>query len=203
MTTIRSRIIKTEPVAWKKMQFIQDGSFKEHTAESKAKLKESLIENGFALPFNVWLDEASKTLYCLDGYHREQDLKELEREGVKIPELLPATFIECKDIADAAKLVLVFSSQYATITQAGLNNFIGVYDIPMNVVDAQFSLLVLPEPISLPAPSTFEMEPKDKPATLKITFERPEDVESFKVTLQPILDEKYPGAYYSVSCGEM
>lgn len=38
------------------MKFIQQSSFKQHTDENRAKLKQSIMENGFILPFNVWYE---------------------------------------------------------------------------------------------------------------------------------------------------
>lgn len=44
---------------------------------------------------------------------------------------------------------------------------------------------------------------KNKPATLKITFESPEQLQSAEIDIQELLDRKYQGAYFSVSAGEL
>jgi len=58
----------------------------------------------------------------------------------------------------------------------------------------------------------FESEPtgddligdeKNKPATLKITFETPEQLQKAEIDIQELLDRKYQGAYFSVSAGEI
>jgi ParB-like chromosome segregation protein Spo0J len=60
--------------------------------------------------------------------------------------------------------------------------------------------------------SKFEQEPtleeligeeKNKPATMKITFESPEQLQKAEIDIQEILDRKYKGAYFSVSAGEI
>ena len=58
----------------------------------------------------------------------------------------------------------------------------------------------------------FELEPdfddligneKNKPATMKITFESPEQLQQAEIEIQELLDRKYQGAYFSVSAGEI
>jgi ParB-like chromosome segregation protein Spo0J len=46
-------------------------------------------------------------------------------------------------------------------------------------------------------------ENKDKPATLKITFQTPEQLQNAEIDIQELLDRKYQGAYFSVSAGEI
>lgn len=46
-------------------------------------------------------------------------------------------------------------------------------------------------------------ENKNKPATLKITFESPEQLQQAEIDIQELLDRKYPKAYFSVSAGEI
>ena len=56
--------------------------------------------------------------------YRQAALKDCEEKGIKIPELLTANFIKCKDRKHAAKLVLVYAAKYAQITDEGLYEFI-------------------------------------------------------------------------------
>jgi len=46
-------------------------------------------------------------------------------------------------------------------------------------------------------------EEKDKPATMKITFESPEQLQKAEIDIQELLDRKYKGTYFSVSAGEL
>jgi hypothetical protein len=131
-TTFDTRILKTEPVAWKSLQFIQRDDFKDLPTEARQKLKASLIGENFIDPFKVWQDPATDIIYCLDGRHRTLLLEEIESEGVSIPEKLPANFVYCDSIKDAARLVLIYSSQYARITHAGLFNFMDLHNLEFN-----------------------------------------------------------------------
>ena len=58
----------------------------------------------------------------------------------------------------------------------------------------------------------FELEPtgddligdnKEKPAILKITFDSAEQLQKAEIDIQELIDRKYKGAYFSVSCGEL
>ncbi|MGB3452936.1 MAG: site-specific DNA-methyltransferase [Moheibacter sp.] len=133
----KSVIIKTEPINWKELHFIQHEEFKEWVEDGDVKLIQSLLKYQFCDPFKVW--ESNGKIYCLDGKHRYLDLLEVERRGYKVPELLPATFIKCKNKKEAAELVLVYSSAYAKITHQGLFDFVSKFklDIPelRNVVN--------------------------------------------------------------------
>lgn len=125
--TITSKIIKTELVAWRNLKFIQQDNFKEWVSNGSQKLIESILKYQFVAPFMVWENEG--VLYCLDGRHRFLDLENVEKLGHVVPEFLPATFIECKSMKEAAELVLVYSSAYASITEQGLLDFVTNFDL--------------------------------------------------------------------------
>lgn len=118
---IKSKIIKTELVQWQSLQWFQS-SLKDITDDQLQKLKESLINNDFIAPFHVC--EIDDQLFILDGHHRKKALESLQSEGVIIPSLLPANFVQVKNKKEAAKLVLLFSSQYAKIINEGLTDFL-------------------------------------------------------------------------------
>lgn len=124
-----SRVIKTQPVSWRSFQFIQQDDFKELPNEAAKRLKTSIVENGFAQPFYVWEEPETGILFCLDGKHRSLILEELIREKVTVPDLLPATFIQCSSKKEAAEFVLIFSSIYAKVTQDGLFDFVRLYEL--------------------------------------------------------------------------
>lgn len=126
---IESRIIKTESINWKDLSFVQDDNFKEWFPEADEKLRQSLVKFQFIDPFKVWQD--GDTIYCLDGKHRFLDLMHLVENGHNVPDLLPATFIDCYNINEAAELVLVYSSAYAKITQDGLFDFVNKFSIEL------------------------------------------------------------------------
>ena len=57
----------------------------------------------------------------------------------------------------------------------------------------------------LQIPDTDELieEPKNKPATMKITFPTPEDLQNCESEIQEVINRLSPKAYYSVSAGEI
>lgn len=138
--TIKSRVIESKLIHWKTLSFIQDEDFKEWIDGADEKLIKSLLKYQFVDPFKVWQD--GDTLYCLDGKHRFTDLLELEKRGVEIPKELPAIFVECENIDEAAELVLIYSSQYAKITQHGLFDFVSKFNL--DIPELQ-SIVNLPE----------------------------------------------------------
>jgi hypothetical protein len=46
-------------------------------------------------------------------------------------------------------------------------------------------------------------EEKNKSATMKITFDSPEQLQKAEIDIQELIDRKYPKAYFSVSAGEI
>lgn len=139
MTQITSRIVKTEPIEWRQLRFLQQEDFKDWSIFEKEKLKKSLVGNHFSQPFYVW-EESAGILYCLDGFHRTQLLHELIEDGHQVPDLLPATFIECTDRKEAAKLVLQYSSVYAKVTHTGLLDFLEAFQLPFDEVKFEINL---------------------------------------------------------------
>jgi DNA modification methylase len=129
MNGIRSRVLKTEEIEWQNASWLQNENLKELSSDSVEKLKTSLKNNSFVMPFHVWQD-GEKT-WILDGHHRQKALQLLKDEGNEIPNLLPATFIDCEDIKEASKLVLIYTSQYAKITQQGLHDFFEKFDLDL------------------------------------------------------------------------
>lgn len=124
---MENRIIKQGLVEWKKCKWLQPDDLKRQTKEQAEKLKKSLVENGFSSPFFIW--ENGKSTYILDGHHREKALNELDAEGEKIPSKLPAVWVRAKNQNEAKKLILAYSSEYAKISRAGLENFIDGFDL--------------------------------------------------------------------------
>lgn len=131
---IKNRILRIGEVDYKTLTPLQPENFKTTTSDRVAKLKKSLLNNGFAAPFHVW--EADKT-YILDGVHRCRALHELESEGVKIPKQ-PAIFIDAQNKKDAKKLLLVFNSHYADIQLGMLTDF--VVDLDMDNIICEIDI---------------------------------------------------------------
>jgi DNA modification methylase len=137
---INSRVIKTDLINWRDLNFIQQDNFKEWLDKGDIKLIESILKYQFIDPFKVWESEGS--LYCLDGKHRFLDLIKVSDLGYKVPDQLPATFINCDSIEEAAELVLVYSSAYAKITQQGLFDFVTKFNLD---IPSMSDVISLPE----------------------------------------------------------
>lgn len=60
-------------------------------------------------------------------------------------------------------------------------------------------------PVLLEEPDMDDLiaDPKGKPATMKITFDSPEQLQKAEIDIQELIDRKYEGAYFSVSAGEL
>lgn len=102
--SVESRIIETKPINWRNLKFLQDDTFKEISAEERTKLRNSILERGFVDPFFVWLDSKLGIMYCLDGKHRADELEVMVKDGIQVPDELPATFVRCKDKKEAAEI---------------------------------------------------------------------------------------------------
>jgi ParB-like chromosome segregation protein Spo0J len=120
-------------------------------------------------------------------------------------------FKACK----AAKLKQVYVMQANELTEAQKREFIikdnvsgGEWDWAMlqNEWDTeQLDAWGVDVPIFETEPSYEDLigEEKNKPATMKITFESPEQLQKAEIDIQELIDRKYKGAYFSVSAGEI
>ena len=71
------------------------------------------------------------------------------------------------------------------------------------VVDLEAWGLEIPQFDNEPSGEDLTEEEKNKPATMKITFKSPEQLQKAEIDIQEIFDRKYNGAYFSVSAGEL
>lgn len=133
---IKNRILKTEFVKWRDLEWFQPKELKSLDENETEKLKNSLTKNDFIQPFNIW--QKGKKLLILDGHHRQLVMKVLEDEGHIFPDLLPANFINVKNEKEAKKLVLLYSSQYAKIIKSELELFIEDIDSIIDDVEIPF-----------------------------------------------------------------
>lgn len=137
MKNISSKILKTDLVEWRKLRWFST-DLKKISGKSLDKLKQSLINNNFIQPFNVW--QAGRTLLILDGQYRMKAMQALEKDGYDIPEQLPANFIECISRSEAARLVLCYSSIYANLTDVGLSEYIAFNRISLQEINMEIDL---------------------------------------------------------------
>lgn len=133
---IANKIIKSDLIEWRNLEWLQ-GKLKAIPDNSLKKLKQSLINNSFVQPFNVW--ENGK-LWILDGHHRKLAMEQLESEGYNIPDKLPANFVQCKDKKEASKMVLIYSSIYAKADEKSLDTFLTENSLDFNEVSGEIDL---------------------------------------------------------------
>lgn len=63
--------------------------------------------------------------------------------------------------------------------------------------------LDIPGFAQLPSEDELIGEEKNKPPTMKITFESVEDLQQAEIDIRELIDRKFPKAYFSVSAGEI
>ena len=174
---ITSKILKQELIAWRELKWLQSSKLKDLGTKGIEKLKNSLKENNFVQPFNVWQDSKG-VVWILDGHHREKALKQLESEGYQIPDLLPANFVDCADRKDAGKMVLVYSSIYAKITNDGLGEFLDDFDLDLGDLANEIDLPNVDLGLSLDESlisDSFELPDGDKPPFQGMSFTLADD----------------------------
>ena len=146
------------------------GDLKTRTNEDYDKIIKSIDEHGFAVPFFIWKHDGINS--CLDGHGRVGALNKLVAKGEHIPPL-PVVYVDCKNEADAKKLLLQINSHYGEMTVESVQAFIEGLDI--NIDD-----LALPTGImdlSLPGDNS----PADKKEVVKLK-------EKFLITPFSVLD---------------
>lgn len=99
------------------------GDLKDLTEANYKKLKNTIERRGFSYPVYVWEDDKN-ILHLLDGHQRQ---RVLTTEGWNEP--IPYLKVPAKDLQEAMARLLEITSQYATITQEGIDEFIGKYEL--------------------------------------------------------------------------
>ena len=123
-------------IDWKKLEWLQTPDLKEISAVNLEKLKSSLKKNGFIQPFNIWWDSEREQYYILDGHHRRKAMLELETEGYTGFNCeLPANVIECADRDEAIKYLLLYSSNYAIMSEDSLGKFLALEGISVSELE--------------------------------------------------------------------
>jgi ParB-like chromosome segregation protein Spo0J len=158
---------------------------RQSTAKQEKHLKESLEKFGMVEPiiFN------KQTGYIVGGHFRVRELKKL---GIKEIECVIVDLNE----DDEKELNIRLNANTGSWDWDTLAN-------DWDVVDLEAWGLEIPQFNTEPSGKDLTEEEKNKPATMKITFESPEQLQKAEIDIQEILDRKYNGAYFSVSAGEL
>lgn len=100
------------------------GDLKFLSKENYYKLKKAIEKHGFDMPVTVWIDSQGDK-WLLDGHQRKHVL---ETEGWNDP--IPYLIIKAPNMQTASERLLEITSQYGTITQEGLDEFIAKFELP-------------------------------------------------------------------------
>ncbi len=123
------RIEKYANIEWKKCHWLQPENFKSRLKSDINRLKRSLIENDFIMPFFVSEKIEKEKVYILDGHGRKEALEQLQKEGHSIPDKLPALFLDVHTKKEAFKTLLLYNSHYGIISKKELDNLIGQLEL--------------------------------------------------------------------------
>ena len=99
------------------------GDLKDLSEKEYNKLKNVIIRRGFSVPVYIWEDKEG-IKHLLDGHGRR---RVLTTEGWNDP--IPYLKIPAKDMQEAMARLLEITSQYQKITQEGIDEFIGKYEL--------------------------------------------------------------------------
>lgn len=100
------------------------GKLKDLNDENYKKLKHNIESRGFLIPVYTWVDKDGLR-YLLDGHQRQ---RVLTTEGWTEP--VPYLTITADSRQQAMAILLEVTSQYGTITQEGLDEFIATHELP-------------------------------------------------------------------------
>ena len=92
MKTIENKCTGATLIKWRELKDLQPQNLKipYHTE----KTKKSIIDLGFASPFDVWVNPKTQEYLIADGHGRRDVLMELIADGFDVPEELPCTFLD-------------------------------------------------------------------------------------------------------------
>lgn len=131
------------------------GDLKFLSKENYDKLKGTIEKHGFDMPVTVWVDSQGEK-WLLDGHQRKHVL---ETEGWNDP--IPYLVIKAPNMQTAAERLLQITSQYGTVTQEGLDEYIAKFELPemeiKNLTNFD-SIFDFPMPSNEPEPHTPEVE---------------------------------------------
>lgn len=135
------------------------GDLKFLSKENYYKLKKTIEKHGFDMPVTVWIDSQGEK-WLLDGHQRKHVL---ETEGWNEP--VPYLVIKAPNMQTAAERLLEITSQYGTVTQEGLDEYIAKFELPemeikdLTNFDSIFDFPLAPPPEEEPR-ETPEVEPE-------------------------------------------
>lgn len=116
------------------------GDLKELSDENYQKMKNEILETGFAFVIHVWFNPKTKKHYLVDGHQRVKTLKKMIEEGHKVEGQIPVALVQAKNLKEAKRRVLQGISQYGQVTLQGLHDFIGDTELNIDQVLSSFDI---------------------------------------------------------------
>lgn len=154
MKVLNPNNLPTAPIA--ELQATQ-GDLKFLSKENYDKLKKNIEKHGFDIPVTVWIDSQGDK-WLLDGHQRKHVL---ETEGWYEP--IPYLVIKAPNMQTAAERLLQITSQYGTITQEGLDEFIAKFELPeMETIDSTSFDGIFSFPMPAQDDGELEVEPEQE-----------------------------------------
>lgn len=147
---IKNRILKTELVEWRNLIPLKPKGYNQPSFSEIKKIKKSYLNNGKVNAFTVW-ENKGKT-YIIDGHLTFDVFKALGKDGVVIPDKFTANFLDCKDMQEAKRFVLILDSHYKSFNNIQVNAFIEDLDMDSLLEEINIpnlELKYLDEPIDL------------------------------------------------------
>lgn len=135
MKKLNIKCTYTELLPLHSLNVIQ-GDLKDLTKDNADRFKKQIIKQGFLSPVHVWKNGGKN--YILDGTQRSRVLSLLQKEDYDVSQI-PCIFIEAKDEAAAKRVVLALTSQYGTMTDQGLYEFMSEAEINANELIESFN----------------------------------------------------------------
>lgn len=105
------------------------GKMKTLSPGNYEKLKNEILETGFAFAVHVW--DMDGKLFLIDGHQRVSTLLKMQKEGVSIPDI-PYVVVKAKTYSDAKRHVLQGVSQYGSIQKDGFKDFVDGLDFTLD-----------------------------------------------------------------------
>ena len=105
------------------------GKMKTLSSENYEKLKNEILDTGFAFAVHVW--KCKGKLYLIDGHQRVSTLVRMRDGGIHVPDI-PYVIVTAKSYNDAKRHVLQGVSQYGTIQKDGFRDFVDGLDFSLD-----------------------------------------------------------------------
>ena len=128
-----------DTVHYKKLVPFQ-GNLKDLRLIDYERLRNQILELGFSEPITVWICDEDEAYYILNGHQRLRALtRMIEEEGFEEIDV-PISFADARNKEEAKRMVLSLASQYGTVTEKGLFEFLQETGIPLEDLSEKFRL---------------------------------------------------------------